>query len=359
MRRPALLWLAAATLAAGEPAPQLAPWRERMQPITPHGYIARHVARPPVIDGRLDDAAWAAAEWTTDFVDIEGDRRPRPRFRTRAKILWDDNCLYIGAELEEPHVWGKLTARDAVIFQDPDFEVFLDPDGDTHEYFEFELNALNTGWDLFLPKPYLDGGKANNAWEIPGLRTAVHVDGTLNDPRDRDRGWTLEIAFPWAAFTTTRGAGRAPAEGDVWRVNFSRVEWQATVRDGAYEKVPATPEDNWVWSPQGVIDMHRPEMWGLVRFTRKAKAPDDVAPTVAGKAARDLALDVYHAQREFRQRHQRWATSLAELGWTAPPNAPAFEFSSGGTGFNFASRFTENGRPRVWTIRDDRHLTLD
>lgn len=70
MRRPALLWLTAAALAAGEPAPQWAPWRERMQPIAPHGYIARHATQPPVIDGRLDDAAWAAAEWTTDFVDI-------------------------------------------------------------------------------------------------------------------------------------------------------------------------------------------------------------------------------------------------------------------------------------------------
>jgi hypothetical protein len=350
---------AAATLAAGEPPPQLAPWRERMQPITPQGYIARHAARPPVIDGRLDDPAWAEADWTGDFRDIEGDRRPRPRFRTRAKILWDETHLYIGAQLEEPHVWGKLTAHDSVIFQDPDFEVFIDPDGDTHEYFEFELNALNTGWDLFLPKPYLDGGKARNEWDIPGLRSAVHVDGTINDPRDTDHGWTLEIAFPWAAFRTERGAVRPPMEDDIWRMNFSRVEWRINVKEGGYEKVPATPEDNWVWSPQGVIDMHRPEMWGLVRFSRRAPGRDHPPPVLAGKAARDLALDVYHAQREFRQRHRRWAASLEELGWTAPAGAADHAFTAEDGGFVFTSRFLENGRSRVWRIRADRRLTLD
>ena len=102
-------------------------------------------------------------------MDIEGDRRPEPRFRTRMKMLWDDQALYIAAELEEPHVWATLTEHDSVIFHDNDFEVFLDPDGDSHLYAELELNALNTTWDLLLPKPYKDGGKAVDAWEIAGL----------------------------------------------------------------------------------------------------------------------------------------------------------------------------------------------
>ena len=50
------------------------------------------------------------------------------------------------------------------------------------------------------------------------------------------------------------------------KINFSRVEWQITIRDGAYEKIPKTAEDNWVWSPQGVIDMHQPEMWAYLEF---------------------------------------------------------------------------------------------
>ena len=43
--------------------------------------------------------------------------------------------------------------------------MFIDPDGDNHLYYEFEINALNTVWDLLLPKPYRDGGPALNGWE--------------------------------------------------------------------------------------------------------------------------------------------------------------------------------------------------
>jgi hypothetical protein len=180
-------------------------------------------------------------------------------------MLWDDDYFYIGATLEEPHVWAALTQHDSVIFHDNDFEVFLNPSGDGRNYFEFEINALNTGWDLFLPKPYRQGGRADNSWEIPGLRTAVAVDGTINDSRDRDRGWTVEIAFPWSAFRERSGAGR-PAPGDEWRINFSRVEWRLNVTDGKYEKPAGQREDNWVWSPQGTVNMHVPEQWGYVRF---------------------------------------------------------------------------------------------
>jgi hypothetical protein len=162
----------------------------------PKGYVCYRATTPITIDGKLTDPAWEAAPWTDSFVDIEGDKQPKPRFRTRAKMLWDDEALYIAAELEEPHVWANLTKHDSVIFQDNDFEVFLDPNGDNHLYGELELNARNTTWDLLLTKPYKDGGRAVTAWEILGLKTAVHIDGTLNDPRDKDTGWTVEINGP-------------------------------------------------------------------------------------------------------------------------------------------------------------------
>lgn len=233
----------------------------------PLRYDAPFASSPPRIDGKLEDAAWQAAPFTSLFVDIEGDARPRPRFHTRAKMLWDHQFFYIAAEMEEPHVWATLTQHDAVIFRDNDFEVFLNPSGDGLNYFEFEINALNTGWDLFLAKPYKQQGKADNSWEIPGLKTAVHIDGTLNDPRDVDRGWTVEMAFPWSAFAL-RAPVQPPQAGHVWRVNFSRVEWQVDIIEGKYVKKPGLKEDNWVWSPQGLIDMHVPENWGFVRFVK-------------------------------------------------------------------------------------------
>jgi Carbohydrate family 9 binding domain-like len=221
------------------------------------------------IDGKLDDQGWRSAPWTDYFVDIEGPARPAPRFRTRVKMLWDEEYFYIAAEMEEPHVWATLTEHDSVIFHDNDFEVFIDPNGDTLEYYEFEINALNTGWDLFLYKPYRHGGKAQNSWDIPEIRTAVHIDGTLNQPNDIDRGWPVEIAFPWKALAEYAHKPAPPNPGDVWRVNFSRVEWQVDIVGGKYVKKPGTKEDNWVWSPQGVVDMHVPEKWGRVRFVTR------------------------------------------------------------------------------------------
>ena len=113
--------------------------------------------------------------------------------------MWNQEFLYILAKIEEPHVWGNLKQRDTVIFYNNDFEVFIDPDGDTHQYMELEINALNTAWDLFLERPYRNKVKVDNAWNIEGLQSAVSYQGTLNDPSDTDLGWTLEIALPWKA----------------------------------------------------------------------------------------------------------------------------------------------------------------
>ena len=242
----------------------------------PRHYQAPHLAVTPVIDGHLDDPAWQAAVWSAPFVDIEGDLRPAPRLRTRMKLAWDDHTLYIAGEMEEPDLWATITTRDAVIFHDDDFEIFLDPDADAVRYFELEVNALNTQWDLFLPVAYRDGGKALDAFDFAGLRSAVALDGTLNDAADRDRGWTIEIAIPFAAFTAPGIAHRPPRAGERWRINFSRVDWDLTATGGRYAKVldsatgKPTPEHNWVWSPQGMIDMHQPERWGVVEFAGPA-----------------------------------------------------------------------------------------
>ena len=279
----------------------------------PHPLYYACAIGTPSIDGKLADIAWNNARWTESFVDIEGPKKPSPRFRTRAKMLWDEKAFYIAAEMEEPHVWSTLTEHDSVIFHDNDFEVFIDTDGDNHNYFEFEINSLNTCWDLRLPKPYRDGGPALNEWEIPGLRTAVSVNGTLNNPRDTDLGWTVEIAIPWEA------VGGKPGEGDIWRINFSRVEWQVDTQSGKYMKGPGVREDNWVWSPQHVIDMHQPQLWGYVGFSGE---PQFVDPT---HAARMALHHVYYRQKAHLEKHGEFASNIAQLdidelsGFLRPP----------------------------------------
>ena len=81
----------------------------------PQSYVAYRALDSLDIDGRLDEPSWQRAEWTDLFVDIEGEAKPLPRFKTRAKMLWDDTYLYIAADMEEPHVWATLKARDSVI----------------------------------------------------------------------------------------------------------------------------------------------------------------------------------------------------------------------------------------------------
>ena len=99
---------------------------------------------------------------------------------TRAKMLWDEDYFYVAADLEDPDIWGVETQRDAHI-PDPDFEVFIDPDGDALNYMEMEMNALNTVWDLLLDEVYHrrapDPDWNPTAWDWEGIKTAVQIDG--------------------------------------------------------------------------------------------------------------------------------------------------------------------------------------
>ncbi len=224
------------------------------------------------IDGKMDKA-WKNAPWTSYFQDIEGSKKPVPRFKTRVKMLWDEQYLYVFAELEEPHLWATLTQRDAIIFNDHDFEVFLDPNNDQEQYFEYEINALGTVMDLFMTKPYKKGGPMVMGWNSNGLKSAVNLDGTLNDNRDIDKGWTVEMAIP---FKDLERQGRIshPEKGATWRINFSRVQWTLDNDGQSYKRREDASgkrlrEDNWVWSPQGLIDMHVPEHWGFITFKEK------------------------------------------------------------------------------------------
>ncbi|MGD2070361.1 MAG: carbohydrate-binding family 9-like protein [Gemmatimonadota bacterium] len=243
----------------------------------PREYEAPRAPEAPVVDGALDDPVWTVAPWTEDFVDIRGASHAEPPHRTRVRMLWDDRYLYVAAELDEPRLWGTLRERDAIVWKDDDFEVFLDPDGRGLAYYEVEVNALGTVLDLWLPRPYRLGGRARIDWDLRGLFAEVALDGTLNDPSDRDRRWTVELAIPWSGLVPPPDAdgpaprsGRPPKPGEVWRVNFSRVRWPLEVEGGQYGKeagVPGEhPESNWVWSPQGEVDMHLPARWGRVRF---------------------------------------------------------------------------------------------
>lgn len=289
-------------------------YSQSKKPVIPKTYVAAKTTKPIVIDGDESDASWSKADWTDLFEDIENG--VKPKYATKVKMLWDETNFYILAKMEEPHVWANLKQRDTIIFYNKDFEVFVDPDSDTFNYYELEINALNTAWDLFLTKPYRESDiVVANDWNIPGLKSAVKVNGTLNNPNDTDEGWVLEMAIPWAAYKTTFFDQNVPAD-KFWRVNFSRVNWQHSVKNGTYERKKDAegkflPEYNWVWSPMGVINMHEPEKWGYVYFSSKEGKDSFTIPQ--DEKVRWELYSLYRAQKGYFEKHKTWAKSITDL----------------------------------------------
>ena len=282
--------------------------------VIPKTYVAGKTINPIVIDGDESDAAWSKTDWTDLFEDIENGIKPK--YGTKVKMLWDETNFYILAKLDEPHVWANLKQRDTIIFYNNDFEVFIDPDSDTFNYYELEINALNTAWDLFLSKPYRENDNVVlNDWNIPGLKSAVKINGTLNNPNDTDQGWVLEMAIPWASYRKSYNEQNVP-EDKFWRVNFSRVNWQHTIKDGSYERKKDAegkflPEYNWVWSPMGVINMHEPEKWGYVYFSSKEGRETFTIPQE--EKVRWELYTLFRAQKEYYQKNKTWAKSIQNL----------------------------------------------
>ncbi|GAA3562152.1 carbohydrate-binding family 9-like protein [Snuella lapsa] len=287
--------------------------------IVPQTYVAHKASGDIAIDGKADEASWKKAPWTNDFIDIEGI--VKPTYQTQVKMLWDETYFYILAKMEEPHVWATLKQRDTIIFYNNDFEVFVDPDGDSYNYYELELNALNTVWDLFLTKPYRAGNVVLNDWDINGLKSAVHIDGTLNNPNDKDKGWTLEMAIPWSVYKTSYHQDVVPRD-TFWRVNFSRVNWDYQLTNGTYERKKGPngkhlPEYNWVWSPIGVINMHEPENWGYVYFSSKEPGTQVDFTIPKDEKVKWELFKLYRAYRKYHAANKQKVTSIKDISPSA------------------------------------------
>ncbi len=243
----------------------------------PPMYVCQRTQTPIVVDGQGKEDAWQQATLLSPMRDIEG---AQIEDETQVKMLWDDEHLYVLAEMKDEHLWATQDERDSIIFHDPDFEVFIDPDGDCLNYVELEINALNTVWDLLLSAPYRNNGLALHDWDIPGLQHAVHLNGTLNNASDTDQGWSVELAIPWesiVAHSTQPRQSEPPRAGTMMRMNFSRVNWRVkpdTKQPHGYSKLTLPsghhlPESNHVWSPTGIVNIHYPEKWGYVKLSDK------------------------------------------------------------------------------------------
>ena len=328
-------------------------------PFAPKTYVCQNPIDSIVIDGLDSEDSWQKVAWSSDFVDIEGQLKPNPHLQTNMKMLWDEQYFYFFAKMEEPHIWSKLTERDAVIYHDDDFELFIDPDGDAHNYYEFEINALNTIWDLFMMWPYRHQKAPNYLfnWNVDGVKHAVHIEGSINDPSDKDEYWTVEMAIPWSALKEMAPHAKAPKENDQWRINFSRVDWTMSHTTGTYEKVKNKegknlPEDNWVWSPQGAIAMHMPEMWGYVQF---ANSPvNNSAPKFKHRPDEKIKWALWQLYFQQTEYHKTNGVYLKDINRFTVPKVEGCSFDpalyAGKHGFQFSAPSC-NGQ-REWIINE-------
>ena len=333
-------------------------------PLCPEYRCWRAVGKPGKQDGDLTKPFWQAGEWIHEFHDIEGDSHPRPWKDTRVKVLWDDEALYVGAELKDDTIWATVTERDKVIFVDNDFEVFLAPQDSSHRYYELEMNALNSVWDLMMEKTMRDDVRRIIAWDIHGLESAVKIDGRLNDPSADNRAWSLEIKIPWFSLRECGSEQCYPSHltpdvGEIWRMNFSRVEYNVDIVDNRYvkrknpETGAALPEENWVWAPTGVIDVHMPEMWGYLVFTQAGEAH----PLPLEEDAVKLALRrLYYREHAYLYAHERFTDDAAML-LKGDPDLEKYAIRAYTTPSMFEAIAQHNGQ--VWHIRQDGYVWRD
>ncbi len=256
-------------------------------------YTCRRVTDQFEIDGNLDKFPWNACQPSPPFVDMVTGTAAF--LETTCAALWDEENLYIAFWISEPDIQAQMTERDSRVYLENDVEVFI---GGDDCYYEFQINARGTIYEVFyiwqeaykanrrFQVPQFDltarnvdvlGGFQDGSryekhpkgkrwafmdWDFPGLKWAVKLDGTLNDNTDIDKGWTVELAFPWSGMKSLWHEGeRTMKEGDTLRIDFSR--FQKLNYNGQ------TPQRHPGWSlnPHGIYDSHIPECFSYVHLS--------------------------------------------------------------------------------------------
>jgi len=200
------------------------------------------------IDGALEDEGWKGVPSTGAFLRTHDGATAR--YRTEAKLVWDDEALYVAFDSEDEDVWAKLEKDDDPIYGEEVVEVFLDADADGRTYNELQVSPRGVRFDAYFParRQGMDLG-----WSS-GMQSAVKVRGTLNDPDDVDQGWSAEMRIPIANLAAV--PHRPPQPGERWRFNLYRLEWHSKrkVNEGA------------AFSPPLVGDFHHLPRFGWLEL---------------------------------------------------------------------------------------------
>ena len=221
-----------------------------LDPPTYH-YTIKRTAAPITVDGKLDEGVWSR----TEPVKLSAKNGGEPKQPTTVRILRDDQFIYFAYDCMDTNIWSTLKERDEPLYNEEVVEVFIDTDGDGRGYLELEVNPLNVLWDGFILNT-ASKRVGILAWNSFAIKWAVHLDGTLNDPSDKDKGWSVELALPLKDIYTA--PNNPPKAGDKWRLNLYRID----LPEGA-----GKPGDPAAWSPVSGRTFHDPDRFGEVIFS--------------------------------------------------------------------------------------------
>ncbi len=165
---------------------------------------AVRTSRPPVIDGREDDAVWRTVTPTSDFLEFRPDEGKQPRFRTEFKVAYDDRYLYAFVRAYDPHpdsIMTALTRRD-VRGPSDQLKLMIDSYDDRLSGFEFAVNPVGVKRDYAMYNDRDEDDTWDGIWDV-----GTRIDSV---------GWTAEFRIPFSQLRYANSARHTFGFG-VWR----------------------------------------------------------------------------------------------------------------------------------------------
>ena len=212
-------------------------------------YEVKRAATAITIDGKLDDAAWAAAPAVT--LQFLWESQTGPKQMTRVRLLWDAQALYVGFDADDTDITAQYQQRDDPTYRDDAVEIFINPNPQQEiVYYGFEMNARGVLYD------YLNYNSRTlfKRFDATGVKIAISLRGSLNVRTDVDSGWSLEAMIPWPNFEEL--SRRPPVGGTVWKANFNR--WDG-VEPNRRMSIWSDPQNTESWP-------HVPSRFGEIVF---------------------------------------------------------------------------------------------
>lgn len=217
-----------------------------------------------VVDGRLDEPCWRDQAGAVLGQSLDGEPDPgvrappaegalaslEPELGTRVAFAWDERFLYAAAALPDADLWSDYAAQDDPLYKQEAFELFVAAGGEGERYLEYQVSARGVTFDARFPR-YRAGDEAwDSAWT-----TAVQVEGSVNDVRDRDRGWRVELAIPWDELCRETALACPPAPGMRLRVNAFRLEREGRKRAIGLSLSPTRAPDFHAWGNAAALTL--------------------------------------------------------------------------------------------------------